>query len=178
MQYYHHVGWQTFKLINKNNLVLYSVTNLTGGQGGWSMAQNVSNTDKARLASKQSAYEKALANSDLWEYFATLTLDRKKQSRYDFQSSFNHVVKFLQRRGVRYFIVPERHKDGAWHFHALLSGDIEPHLANFKGKALKNHYIASALKSGKKVQHCPAYSERFGYNTIEPIRNQEACVFI
>lgn len=176
LQLQHIRGWQKLKFINSNTVILYSPSNPSGNSNaGWKLAQNMSNTDKARLSSKQHAYEKALANVDLWEYFATFTLDRTKQDRYDFKKALTHITKFLQYRHVKYFMVPERHKDGAWHFHALLSAEIGPHLANFEGKALKNRYIKSCIAEGKPIKHCKAYTESFGYNTIEPCRNKERC---
>lgn len=100
----HLSGLQKLKFINNDTLVLYSPANPAGNSNsGWKLAQNLSNTDKARLASKQAAKEKALANVDLWAYFATFTLDRKKQDRFAFHKALEHLTHFLQRRNVRYF---------------------------------------------------------------------------
>ena len=176
LQRLHHLGFQKIKFINDNNIVLYSPSNPAGNSNaGWKLAQNISNSDKARLASKQNAYEKALANVEIWEYFATFTLDSRKQDRYDFHKALNHITKFLQYRHILYFMVPERHKDGAWHFHALLSAEMGQYLSDFKGKALNNWYIRSCLSQGKPIKHCEAYSRSFGYNTIEPCRDKERC---
>lgn len=67
----------------------------------------------------------ALANS--FEYFVTLTLDPARIDRYDGAA----VVKALgtwcdnmaRRHGLRYILVPERHKDGAFHFHGFFAGE-------------------------------------------------------
>lgn len=176
LQRLHHLGFQKIKFINDNNIVLYSPSNPAGNSNaGWKLAQNVSNSDKARLASKQNAYEKALANVEMWEYFATFTLDKTKQDRYDFKKALVHLTKFLQYRHIKYFMVPERHKDGAWHFHALLSADIKPYLAEFTGKALNNSFIKREHALGRDVFDCPAYHQSFGYCTVLPARNKEAC---
>ena len=176
LQRLHHLGLQKIKFINDNNIVLYSPSNPAGNSNaGWKLAQNISNSDKARLASKQNAYEKALANVEIWEYFATFTLDKTKQDRYDFKKALVHLTKFLQYRHIKYFMVPERHKDGAWHFHALLSAEMGQFLSDFDGKALNNWYIKSCLSQGKSIKHCKAYSQSFGYNTIEPCRDKERC---
>lgn len=178
LQYQHVRGWQKLKFINSNNVILYRALNPRGNScAGWALAKEMSNSEKARLSSKQNAFEKALCNVDLWEYFATFTLDRTKQDRYDFKKALSHIVQFLQRRHIKYFLVPERHKDGAWHFHALLSAEMQPHLADFSGKALKNPYIKKCISENKPIKHCRAYSESFGYNTIEPCRNKEACTY-
>lgn len=67
----------------------------------------------------------ALANG--FDYFVTLTLDPAKIDRYDGAA----IVKALgqwcdnmtRRHGLRYILVPERHQDGAFHFHGFMAGD-------------------------------------------------------
>ena len=69
----------------------------------------------------------ALANE--FSYFVTLTLDEMMVDRYD----MGQVVKKLnawcsnmvQRKGLRYVLVPERHKDGAIHFHGFFNDALE-----------------------------------------------------
>lgn len=67
----------------------------------------------------------ALANS--FDYFVTLTLDEKEVDRYDAKAIMQRVNRWLdnmvRRHGLRYILVPEQHKDGAWHFHGFLAGD-------------------------------------------------------
>ena len=62
-----------------------------------------------------------------WQYFVTLTLDAEQIDRYDPAQIVRPVVKWfdnmVQRRGLRYLIVPEHHRDGAIHFHGLIAGD-------------------------------------------------------
>lgn len=176
----HQMGFQRIRAINNDTLVIYTNFNRIGNRdAGWKIAENDSNTDKARLASKQLAYERALANNDVWAYFATFTFDQTKQDRNDFQKLLSRLTTFLRRRGIRYFLVPELHKNGGIHFHALLSKEIEPHLSDFKDtapKALKNKYIAAKLAKGEIVKNCASISETFGYTIIEPIRNVDSCV--
>lgn len=69
-----------------------------------------------------------LARSNVWEWFVTLTLAPDKVDRYDYRELVKKVRKWFdnlrQRRApeMYYLIVPEQHKDGAWHFHGLLGG--------------------------------------------------------
>lgn len=61
-----------------------------------------------------------------WEKFFTLTFDEKKVDRYDFDECSRIARKWLnnQRRNapeLKYLLVPEMHKDGAFHFHGLLA---------------------------------------------------------
>jgi len=70
---------------------------------------------------------KDIAFSNDWQYFATITLDQNKIDRYD-QEQFKKKLKpFLwnrtQRQGLKYLLIPEHHKDGALHAHALIAGE-------------------------------------------------------
>jgi len=61
-----------------------------------------------------------------WDWFITLTLDKKKHDRY--VDHFTDVTQWYRNLrntlypGLEYALVPEKHKDGAWHYHGLLSG--------------------------------------------------------
>ena len=69
----------------------------------------------------------ALANSFRW--FVTLTLDPQKVDRYDPAAVVRKLNQWcsnqVKRRGLRYILVPERHKDGALHFHGFFSDSLE-----------------------------------------------------
>jgi len=62
-----------------------------------------------------------------WEYFITLTINPEKIDRMDFSLCSKFVRQWLNNQRKRfapelqYLIVPEQHKDGAWHFHGLLA---------------------------------------------------------
>lgn len=62
-----------------------------------------------------------------WEYFITLTYSPDKiENRYDFSLCMKKVHNWInncQKRKAKdllYLLVPEQHKDGAWHIHGLL----------------------------------------------------------
>ena len=79
----------------------------------------------------------ALANQFRW--LVTLTLDPKKIDRYD----AGEVVKKLsqwcsnqvKRKGLRYILVPERHKDGALHFHGFFNDAVEAVASGHRSKS-------------------------------------------
>lgn len=61
-----------------------------------------------------------------WEWFFTLTFSKEKVNRYDYDECSQKARQWLhnQRRNapdLQYIMVPEQHKDGAWHFHGLLA---------------------------------------------------------
>lgn len=69
----------------------------------------------------------ALANDFRW--FVTLTLSPEKVDRYDDTQVIRKLTTWahnqVRRKGLRYILVPERHKDGALHFHGFFSDALE-----------------------------------------------------
>lgn len=67
----------------------------------------------------------ALANTFTW--FVTLTLAPDQVDRYDPADIMRKVNRWadnmVRRHGLRYVLVPERHKDGAFHFHGFFAGE-------------------------------------------------------
>ena len=62
-----------------------------------------------------------------WEYFITLTYSPDKlENRYDFSLCMKKVHTWINNckkrkaENLLYLLVPEQHKDGAWHIHGLL----------------------------------------------------------
>lgn len=78
------------------------------------------------LRTKNSIYY--LARSGRWDWFLTLTLSPDKVDRYNLNECSKKLRKWLNNFKERkcpnmyYLIVPEQHKDGAWHFHGLIGG--------------------------------------------------------
>ena len=91
--------------------------------------KKASGADMERSMRRARAKLRRLALANEFEYFVTLTLDPEKIDRYNGEA----IVKVLgrwadnmvRRHGLRYILVPERHKDGAFHFHGFFAGDIE-----------------------------------------------------
>lgn len=67
----------------------------------------------------------ALANG--FDYFVTLTLAPERIDRYDGEAVTKALGQWcdnmVRRHGLRYILVPERHKDGAFHFHGFMAGE-------------------------------------------------------
>lgn len=76
---------------------------------------------------KDKIFDIAFVNSSLWQFFVTLTLDKTKIDRYDKKEINKKLKKWLSNMvinyNLNYLIIPEYHKDGAIHFHGLISGD-------------------------------------------------------
>ena len=71
---------------------------------------------------------KELATCNDFSYFVTLTLDKEKIDRYDFSVILKKLKNWLDNRvrrcGLCYILVPERHKDGAIHFHGFFNDSL------------------------------------------------------
>lgn len=95
------------------------------GKRGQSLNREKSiNQSMARAKEKIFGY--ILAND--WEYWATQTFCKEVIDRYDLDEilkRYNKKLKNLKSRkysDLKWLIVPEKHKDGAWHLHMLMSG--------------------------------------------------------
>ena len=122
------------------------------------LSQSISRT-------KSRVYELAMCNK--FRFFCTLTLDEGLRDRFDlkaFSKDFGQFIRNFNRdrseeNKVKYLIIPEKHKNGAWHAHGLLQGLTDDDL-------IKNEY-----------GHLDwvAYKKRFGFISLSAIRDPVAC---
>lgn len=115
-----------------------------------------------------------LAMCNDWEWFFTCTLDPEKHDRYDltaFTVTFPQWVRDYRKKyrcDLRYLIVPERHKDGAWHVHGFLSGIPAEHLSDFVFGVHPDHLLEGGFKNWGLC------SEKFGYCSLDEIKDRYA----
>ncbi|WP_313162545.1 hypothetical protein [Sedimentibacter sp.] len=135
-----------------------------------------------------------------WEYFVTFTFSDQNIDRYDLKEVKKRMGKFFNNYKNRknpdfcYLLVPEFHQDGAIHFHGLVKGIRDFDLYEFtpfrsngdyivtcksNGQAVMTYsklpvYILNQLDKGLKVYDFSEFSQRFGFTTVEPIRNMDA----
>ena len=139
------------------------------GDAGGRLANNLSRA-KARVQ------ELALCNQ--WDWFATFTLDGAKYQRDDLDRYRADLAQWLrnQRRlhggDVRYLIIPEQHKDGAWHMHGLLSGMPAERLRPFDRSEVLPYAILAELDKGNQVYDWPGYRRKFGWVTLTRVRDK------
>ena len=114
-----------------------------------------------------------------WDYFVTMTINQAFFDRYDLKS-FKKVLSqwirdYNKKYGtnVKYLLIPEKHKDGAWHLHGFIMGLPADHLVSFTLKQKLPNYIRDKLKHGEPVYNWPAYAEKFGFVDAEPIHSRE-----
>lgn len=86
-----------------------------------------SGADMARSMRRAKAKLRRLALANEFGYFVTLTLDPAKIDRYDPAAVTKALNQWcdnmVRRHGLRYILVPEQHKDGAYHFHGFMAGN-------------------------------------------------------
>lgn len=130
--------------------------------------------------SKARIFELAMCNE--FKYFCTFTQDENKRDRFDlkdFRKDFAMLVRNLNRSRpvedkIKYLLIPEQHKNGAWHMHGLLQGLTADDLREFTLKEKLPTKIRKAIKNGEKIYDWTRYRKAFGYFTCTEIENHTA----
>lgn len=95
--------------------------------GPVSEANKAENVRRAVRRAKRNLRDLALCNE--MKYFVTLTLDQAVIDRHDMAAITRKLNAWcsnqVQRCGLAYILVPERHKDGAVHFHGFINDAME-----------------------------------------------------
>lgn len=124
--------------------------------------------DAAISRAKSVIYQVAVCND--WEYFVTFTIDPEKFDRYDFRPFYKAFAQWIRdyrkKYGckIEYLLVPEQHKDGAWHIHGLMRGMPQDHLSKFihgihPEKLVQGNYLNWG-RAGAKFGFCSLDSVR------------------
>lgn len=120
-----------------------------------------------QLKTKEKIYD--IANSNEWNYFITLTYSADKCDRYSFQETSKKVRQFMNNyrkrkdSTLKYLLVHEMHKDGAFHYHGLISISDDVSMVD-SGKTDNKDRIIYHWQSWKN-----------GYSTVTKIDNLDAC---
>lgn len=93
-----------------------------------------------------------------FELFCTFTFNPSKVDSFSFNACRHKMSVWLHRQSERskqlgkdfkYLIIPEQHKSGAWHFHALISGYTGSlHASGLKTSTLRDIYNITSFRSG------------------------------
>lgn len=106
-----------------------------------------------------------LAFNNKWDYFVTLTFDKDKIDRYDYKAICASMLKFFdnykQRKSkdFKYLLIPEQHKDGAFHFHGYFAG-----IASGDVRRNEHGYFDFV-----------PYRKKYGFCSISTIEDREKC---
>ena len=129
---------------------------------------------------KNRIFELAMCNE--FTMFCTLTQDEKKvRNRYDletFRKDFAHFVRNQNRSRelpIKYLLIPEQHKDGAWHIHGFFSGLEEgTDLTAFTLADRLPYRLRKMIKNGETVYNWPKYAKKYGFFTATAIKDKIA----
>lgn len=93
-----------------------------------------------------------------FDLFCTFTFDPKLIDSFNYRACWGKMSRWLHRQSDRsreagkqfkYLIIPEKHKSGRWHFHALISGyigSLKP--SGYKTGTLRTIYNVKSFRSG------------------------------
>lgn len=129
--------------------------------------------DKNRQSAKHRAVESIMqmVKNQTWGHFATITFDPKKVDRHDFAAcsaavacylkSLRRYAKYNKLPPLQYVVVAERHKNGAYHFHALIQNLPKERItrATHDGKELSD-------KAGRPIFN---FDYEMGHTTVVPV---------
>lgn len=122
--------------------------------------------ESARISASRTIHKiYDIARSNYWEWFLTFTFSPEKvKDRKDYDELSVKLSNWLKRMrkvcpDMVYLVVPEQHKDGAYHFHGLF--------ANIDALGLVDS--GTVDKDGNTVYNVGSY--KFGFTTAERIRD-------
>lgn len=127
------------------------------------------------IRAKSKIYEYALCND--WDFFATFTIDKEKYDRYnlkEFKKAFTQKIRNINKKyncKIKYLLIPEQHKDGAWHMHGFLSGLPDQEIRAFDKSEHLPLYLIDKIIKGEKVFTWISYQKKFGFCDLEPIKD-------
>lgn len=127
--------------------------------------------------SRAKIFEYAMCNE--FEYFITMTMDKEKvKSRYDLDGYIKDLGQWIRDRrkktgqDIQYLLIPEQHKDGAWHMHGLISGlDQRNEMELFKATDKIPGKMRNMIKQGRKLYNWLPYSTKYGFNSCERVKS-------
>ena len=139
---------------------------------------NERKTDQAISRAKRVVLENALCND--WDWFATFTLNPEKYDRYNldkFYKDFSQWIRDQRKKTgckIKYLLIPEAHKDGAWHMHGLLRG--VPDTVSFRTLRRQGFFVPNKLV-WNDYYNWLGFADKFGYCSLGRIRNAEGAGF-
>lgn len=150
-----------------------------GNLEGLYYARNTENTvkhDSAYSRACRVVLELGLCNS--WDWFFTGTLDPKKFDRFNldvFRKSLSQWLRDQRKKfsghSFSFLLVPEHHKDGAWHLHGFLSG-IPSECLHFFDPLRHPLKLCNGI-----FQYWEDYNNKFGFSSVSPINDPVRCAF-
>jgi hypothetical protein len=127
---------------------------------------------------KSKIFEYASCND--FDYFITLTLDKDKYDRHDLAKYIKDLGQFIRNQTkkfgtkMEYLLIPEPHKDKAWHMHGLIKGISQDQLKLFTLDDVIPYNLLNLIKQGHEIYNWTGYANKFGWCTLEKVKSREA----
>lgn len=125
--------------------------------------------------SRSMVLQYGLCNS--WDYFITITVSPKRFDRWNLDKIYRYLAQWFRdyrkryRVELAYLLVPEHHKDGAWHFHGFIRGVVSSHLSRFvRGIHPEKLVLGNYLNWGH-------LGVSIGYVSLAPLRDPVGAAF-
>lgn len=174
------VSFYTIRQYSDNvfRIIRYQSVPLRGFSHGvkGSERTNEEKLEESRLRAQRTIVEIALCNH--WDYFVTLTVSPDHFNRYELlpiwsklSQWFRDQRKQLGYENLSYMLVPERHEDGAWHFHGFMSGIPDHALSLFVSGIHPQRLCNGVYLNWRDL------SVKFGYCSLDPVRDQVCSAF-
>ena len=134
-------------------------------------------SDVSMKRTKKKVYDYAKCND--WDWFVTFTFSQKRVNRYSYDECIKKLKMWLDyvRRSspaLSYLVVPEQHKDGAWHFHGLFSGLNEKQIiwtGRYVIKRIRMLGRSKYVRTSDKIYKFGSY--KLGWMTATRVREKE-----
>jgi len=129
------------------------------------------------IRARTTIFQYALCNP--WEWFCTMTLDKTKYDRHDLEKFRKDISQFIRDMRkeygtkITYLIIPEQHKDGAWHMHGLFNGIPKDAIQEFiPGKS-------KTLQKLKRLgyKNWQDYAKKFGFVSMGKVKDSVSVAF-
>lgn len=136
----------------------------TGSHAKRKRSKNPETTESSIIRTKTTISDLCLCNN--FDLFCTFTFDPKRFNSRNiayvkkYINTWCHNAKSRHSKALQYLIIPERHKSGAFHLHALIKG--------YNGRLRDSGHT----QGGRVVYNIPNWS--FGFSTAVKIDNQVA----
>lgn len=160
-------------------LVVMKVAMFNGSEPGCvpSRDKNEFKLDESLIRARGKIFEYAMCND--FDYFITLTLNKEKVDRHDldeFSRKLGQFIRDYRKRKaskIEYLLIPEKHKDGAWHIHGLIKGIPCDHLVLYTLQDKIPERMKSMIRDGRTLYWWPPYQESFGWVSMEPVMDKK-----
>lgn len=148
--------------------------------------ENETKLDNNVCRARSKIIELALCNE--WEWFCCFTLNPDKYNRKDLDTFAGDISQWIRdkrkeyiKKGsqtkLQYLLIPEQHKDGAWHMHGLFNGIPYIEIKRFNPAVAENDKQARKYKQLDRAGYLnfPAYQKKFGFVSMGRIKDKMRC---